>query len=180
MLKAIDIANFFIDLAIHDPNDAMTNMRVNKLVYFAQGHSLARNREPLFNEKIEAWDYGPVTRSVYDAFKPCGNNKIEYVSGDYSSTLFSIEQMELLLDVMREYGQYSTSKLVDLSHSQDSPWERVFKPHEDNEISQKSMQEYFSKYPLKHFQLPDVSADDCVGYTGEDGLTVLPAEYDYA
>lgn len=42
MCKAIDVANFFVDMANNDPNDCMTNLRVNKLLYFAQAWSLVR------------------------------------------------------------------------------------------------------------------------------------------
>ena len=58
MLKAIDVANFFVDLANSDPDDCMTNLRVNKLLYFAQAWSVVRRNKPLFEEDMQAWKYG--------------------------------------------------------------------------------------------------------------------------
>ena len=48
MVRAIDVANFFID-RMKDTDDPMTNARLNKFLYFAQGHSLARLGTPLFH-----------------------------------------------------------------------------------------------------------------------------------
>ena len=42
MCKVQDVADFFVDSALNDPEDNMTNLRVNKLLFFAQGWSLAR------------------------------------------------------------------------------------------------------------------------------------------
>lgn len=52
MCRAIDVANFFIDLANSDPDDCMTNLRVNKLLYFAQAWSLVRRGKPLFPDEL--------------------------------------------------------------------------------------------------------------------------------
>ena len=61
MVHAIDVARFFINIANTIPTyDLMTNLRVNKLLYFAQGECLRRLGYPLFDDDIEAWTYGPV------------------------------------------------------------------------------------------------------------------------
>ena len=54
MIKAIDIANFFIDLSNSLEEELMTNLKVNKLVYLAQAWSLVRLGKPLFCENIQA------------------------------------------------------------------------------------------------------------------------------
>ena len=51
-MKAIDVANFFITVGLMNEGTEMTNARINKLLYFAQGWHLAKTGEPLFNEKI--------------------------------------------------------------------------------------------------------------------------------
>ena len=59
MVHAIDVARFFINIANTIPtDDLMTNMRVNKLLYFAQGECLRQLGRPLFDEDMEAWQYG--------------------------------------------------------------------------------------------------------------------------
>lgn len=53
MLTALDVANFFINL-VKDTEDPMTDLRVNKYVYFAQGYALAKLGRPLFKDEIQA------------------------------------------------------------------------------------------------------------------------------
>ncbi|GHU75690.1 hypothetical protein AGMMS49992_20150 [Clostridia bacterium] len=64
-MKAIDAANFLIDIcAKSDQHDYMTNLRLQSLLFYAQGWSLVLRGEPLFDDPIEAWDHGPVVPSV--------------------------------------------------------------------------------------------------------------------
>ena len=60
MATVFDIANFFVDLANKTDDDYITNLKLNKLLYFAQGVSLARTDKTLFEESIEAWKLGTV------------------------------------------------------------------------------------------------------------------------
>ena len=66
MLSTTPIVNEFLDLA---SEDKITNLKLVKLCYIAQGLSLALLDKPLFSEPIEAWQYGPVVPSVYHEFK---------------------------------------------------------------------------------------------------------------
>ena len=70
MANVLDVAQFMI-LAAGDESD-MTNMKLNKLLYYAQGIHLARTGHPLFRDQIEAWQHGPVVPSVYQQYKEFG------------------------------------------------------------------------------------------------------------
>lgn len=178
MLKAIDVANFFVDLASSMEEEFMTNLKVNKLVYFAQAWSLVRLNRELFSEDVVAWTYGPVIPSVYDAFRPCGRNKIEHVCGEYTQAKFSSEELDLLVDVALQYGQYTAPTLVNITHKPKSPWSQVYKEHENNIITKESMREYFSALkPLPTFN-PAFDENDFVGYRDSEGFLVLPKEWD--
>lgn len=177
MLNAIDIANFFVDLANSDSDDCMTNLRVNKLIYFAQAWSLVRRNVPLFSEEIQAWTYGPVVQSVYQVFKGYGRDRIQYVHGDYSPDIFSSEELELLIDVAQCYGRFTSPALVDITHASNSPWKRVFSENENNVISKESLREYFSALKeLEGFHLNELCEEDFVGYRDKEGYLVLPRE----
>lgn len=182
MLKAVDYANFFIDLANSSDDDYISNLRLNKLLYFAQGYSLYKRGMPLFDDEIEAWKYGPVVPSVYRTFKVCGRGNIDETYGDYNVENFSSDELEILLNVAEEFGKYSSPKLVDITHAQGSPWQQVF--NEDAKhtiISKKSIADYFrDKMKLSPFNYDDVLALDVIGYRNEDGNYVLPKEYDEA
>ena len=99
MLKPLEIANFFIKIANSENEGSITNMKLNKLLYFAQAWSLTKYGEPLFEEEIQAWQHGPVVPSIYKAFRICGYNPINDTAGDFSSKNFSQRDIQLLIDV---------------------------------------------------------------------------------
>lgn len=154
MAKVEDVARFFIALAEqqnrHGRGDLMTNLRLQKLLYFAQGWHLQRYGRPLFDAAVEAWTYGPVVPSVYQIYKANGNRGIEGVEAP-DDDAFTPDEFDLLMDVAREYFPYSTGYLVDLSHAPDSPWRRT-QQSATATISQDLMRQYFSqKKQLKSF-----------------------------
>ena len=72
------IANEFIKLNV----GTMRQMKLQKLVYMAHGWNLAIHREPLVKERIEAWDGGPVMRSIWNQIRDYGFNAKGYLMGD--------------------------------------------------------------------------------------------------
>lgn len=180
MCKVQDVADFFVDSALSDPEDNMTNMRVNKLLFFAQGWSLAkRNGKPLFNDDFYAWDYGPVVPEIYRKYKVAGRGKIQGVDNENYDENFSDEENQLLIDVLREYSKYSTSGLVSLSHKAGSPWDKARKISKDKLIPKDDIKAYFeSQPPLQEFSMPDFSDSDFVGHRdSRTGNYVLPEEW---
>ena len=177
MANVFDIANFFIDVAIHNEEDCMTNLRLNKLLYFSQAWSLVKLNRPLFDNKIEAWDYGPVVPEVYHKYKTNKNINITEIDEDYSVENLSQEDFDLLLDIMREYGQYTTSRLVDFTHEAGSPW-HVCVNRNSKEITNESMKNYFVTKKLKIFDNQINLEKNLIGYLGNDGIPFLPAGFD--
>lgn len=157
MAKAIDVAKFFINLAQRqaeiDKGDLMTNLRLQKLLYFAQGSYLSRYGKPLFTDAIEAWTFGPVVPSVYHVYKAGGKGVI--ISEPPSTNAFTEEEYELLLDVAARFGDYSTHALVGMTHEADTPWNQT---ERGAEIKNESIKAYFDE----HYSLPsfdDILAD---------------------
>lgn len=68
MLSALVVSMFFIYL-LQDEDNGLSNMKLNKLLYYAQGYHLRRHSCPLFSEDIQACDYGPVVPVVYKHYK---------------------------------------------------------------------------------------------------------------
>ena len=69
MLSAQDVADFFILPALEDDGELITNLKLQKLLYYAQGYSLAILDRPIFPEKIEHWTHGPVVHEIYHKYK---------------------------------------------------------------------------------------------------------------
>ena len=82
MFKVEDIANWFLNENRRQMNfedsEYITNLKLQKLLYYAQGHYLAEQNTPLFNENFLAWEHGPVIRKIYDKYKTNGAKGIEY------------------------------------------------------------------------------------------------------
>src|SRR5688500_4115918 len=70
-----EVANFVLDLA-EEKGIALSNMAINKIVYFVHVDYLLAFSQPLVSAKIEAWDHGPVFRELYAEFKAFGDNSI--------------------------------------------------------------------------------------------------------
>jgi len=127
------VANLLLDLAEQEDDGALpiTNLALQKLLYFAHGHFLIRTRQPLVTGAFEAWTYGPVHPAVYQAFKGEADRPIKtravsrnVISGA-TSPLRNPDDPEVrrhLREVLRAYGHLSPGRLVDISHAQRGPW----------------------------------------------------------
>lgn len=176
MRKAMDVANFLLELFKFD-EERLTNLKLNKLLYYAQGCSYQRYGKPIFSDEIEAWQYGPVIPDVYKKFQPCGKNPIQDFDAVYDMT---DDEKDLLIDVAREYGRFSGSGLVTMTHKKGTPWEITYKPQEKNIIIPKELiAKYFrgeeSNLPTLNLEFDE---NDYIGYRDDDGYLVLPKEYD--
>lgn len=179
MLNAVDVANFFIYLMPNKENE-LTNLKMNKLLFYAQGHCLQRFSKPLFADEIQAWQYGPVVPSVYHTFKDYRNQPISTLPKSFDSDKFSEEEKELLVDVARVYGQYTGEALKNLTHKDGSPWSQVYDPYKrDIRITNDSIKEFFNKLPSIELPEFEIAEDDIIGYRDENDVLVLPEEYDY-
>jgi uncharacterized phage-associated protein len=130
------IANSFLDLAIGH-GQSLTPMKIQKLIYYANGWHSAIKREPLIDEQVEAWAYGPVIPSIYRAFREYGNQPITSPAMDFEffgepesgrdfhyhapSLEDNTHQTEfaraLLNRIWEIYGGYSAAQLSNLTHA---------------------------------------------------------------
>jgi len=114
------IADYILTMSDPDIGDIISNMKLQKLIYYAQGFHLALFDVPLFEEPIVAWEHGPVVESVYQDFKKFGASAIE-VPHDLDDTVLSDDQKDLMKEVYEVYGQFSAWKLRNMTHNE-LPW----------------------------------------------------------
>jgi uncharacterized phage-associated protein len=139
--KALDIAKKMLAKASSsDSEELISNMKLQKLLYYQQGFHLAYFGTPLFDEEIEAWMYGPVVSIVYNHYKKNDNKGIEYL-GD--TIILSDEEEGLFNDVYKVYGKYSAIGLMEMTH-QEMPWKSV-DPAMGNIITKDKMKTFFKK-----------------------------------
>lgn len=138
MYEARKICNFV--LARYDAQRfQLTNLRLNKLLFFMHAASLATRPDGLIRNHFEAWQYGPVVRPVFDAFKKHGEcwitapaSFLDYATGQQRAIPFDDIQSsdrELIEAVFAEYSHFSTGQLVALSHEPGGPWDLVYRAH---------------------------------------------------
>lgn len=141
MLSCDDVAKYFLALNDESAGDLISNLKLQKLAYYAQGFCLALYGRPLFSERIEAWQHGPVVPDLYHQYKGYGSNAIPAPEGlDYST--YSVEEQKLLDEVYEVYGQFSAWKLRNMTHDE-APW-RDMKDVVNGEITHDSLREFFS------------------------------------
>ena len=162
------IANYFIDLAA-ERGQLLSPMKLQKLVYFAHGWHLALMGEPLVNEPVEAWTFGPVLPSLYYAFKKYGNQPVdEHVKAywrtepqaggqpyyiEFSPGLDdeprSHEYTRALLDrIWDVYGPLDAIQLSNATHLPGTPWHDAFvrnghRPPRDEIIDETAIRDSF-------------------------------------
>lgn len=152
--QAKEIASFYIQLLNSIPDNSIDNLKLNKILYYAQAWSLTKRGKPIFSDEIIAWDYGPVIPEVYHMYKCCGSNAIVEAEAPFDEGRLSGEELELLIDVYRNYGKYTGWALKDMTHKKGAPWSQVYKKDQNNVISHDSMMEYYSNKILETFD-PD-------------------------
>ena len=132
-------ADFFLSIPDDDASNAISPMKLQKLLYYAQGFALATLNRPLFNEDFEAWEFGPVIPLIYHKYKKYGNGAIPHVDlpsfDDYTT-----EEKDLLDNIYDAFGQYSAWALSEMTHAT-PPWKDTPR---NSIISKESMKAFFA------------------------------------
>jgi uncharacterized phage-associated protein len=105
----------------------VTLMQLIKLVYLADGWSVALRNEPLSKHNPQAWQYGPVYPTVYKAFKRFGSGAITEPARDSATDVeiaepFSDDELALLEQVVDSYGRMHAFRLSEIMHRAGTPW----------------------------------------------------------
>jgi len=143
MTSAKDVARIFEYLSLQSDGCPIEVTRLNKLLYFAQGHALAEHKHALFTNQIDAWDHGPVVAVVYTGFDKIVERTIQFgLSGIHASP----EEMDMIMNVWDQYRNYTAKELVDLTHESGSPWRETYRPNVKNiHIPLELIQQYFDR-----------------------------------
>ncbi len=151
MLSCFDVARYFLSKVDEESGDGISNLKLQKLVYYAQGYYLALHGRPLFEERIEAWEHGPVVPELYRAYREHGSAPIPPPSGgelprEAFSPVEEHDRTKALLDEVYDvFGQFSAWKLRDMTH-EEQPWKTAYREHANREISHGAMRAYYRDY----------------------------------
>lgn len=124
--NALTVANEILKIAKRK-GISLTPMQIVKLTYIAHGWSLAILDRGLFENRIEAWKYGPVIPALYQATKKFGRGIIpSSLIQENDPSPFEGEVNRFLEDIVEKYGKLSGIDLSNLTHREGSPWHQVF------------------------------------------------------
>lgn len=119
----------------------VSNLALQKLLYFAHGLFLIEMKQPLVSGYFEAWEYGPVHPAAYQAFKVSGNRPItiraekqDPLTGHFSPLPKPQNPSlnRLISQVMSSFGRMTVGRLVEISHAKGAPWDVVVQDGKSN------------------------------------------------
>ena len=141
--SAASVANAFIDIAV-DNGFYLTNLKLQKLVYFAHGWYLAFTDTPLIDDDVQSWKYGPVIQSLHNDLKHYGLKPITKKIPTDENVVYKSEDWDFICSVYRKYSIFSPAQLIAMTHEPDSPWEQFGAGENDFQvISQDEIKKYF-------------------------------------
>jgi uncharacterized phage-associated protein len=112
----------------------ITNLALQKLLYFAHGIHLMATRRPLVFGYFEAWQHGPVHPAAYSAFKAAGGDPIDFRAYAWNPLTDARHALpnptdaavvECVRRVVQTYSRLTPGRLVELSHARGAPWDFI-------------------------------------------------------
>jgi uncharacterized phage-associated protein len=128
------VANYVLDVCA-ERGTPLTNLSLQKIVFFCHAWCLGRLKKPLIRHEFEAWEYGPVLPYLYRDFSGFGAEPItsravginpSTGSKEIVRANFEADITPLLDEVVAFYGRRTSSELVRLSHVPGGPWFNVW------------------------------------------------------
>lgn len=119
VISAIELSNYVIQKA-NEAGCSITHLKLQKILYYIQGTYLAETGDPLFEEPIEAWTYGPVIRDVYVHFVSNGALSL-HVDPHVEIPKLGISDRMIVDRVLEDKLKYTASELVGATHHE-MPW----------------------------------------------------------
>jgi len=146
-----------------EQGEGISNMKLQKLLYIANGLYLAKNGTPLIEEPIKAWTYGPVIENVYHEYKQYGNENITKIPWEYQLNNSKIkldnnvnEVVDFVLEVAKKL---SAIQLSNWTHAEKSPWSKA-KLQGNTIISEKDIKDFFVQFlPKENIADDTISID---------------------
>lgn len=122
------------NLMLDETLEPITNLALQKLLYFAHGIYLTEAKKPLVSGYFEAWQFGPVHPGAYEAFKTAGNRPIEFravrrdpLTGEATpiANPTNIRVINCVRRVILTFGNQTAGRLVEIAHAREAPWHHI-------------------------------------------------------
>lgn len=152
----LDISRYIISYS-NKMDYGISNLKLQKVLYFVQAYFLIQTGHPCFKDKIEAWDFGPVVPKAYGEYKQYGCGDIPTTKSfimidkdniwnskrvEFKEIAISDDDKSLIDKVIDKFSDYSATDMVELTQHQ-TPWIDAISS-QSNEIKNESIFEYFN------------------------------------
>lgn len=142
--SSLSIANAFIELAENE-GKALTNMHLQKLVFFSHGYTLAFLNRPLTSDVIKAWTFGPVYSALYNTLRTFGRSEINQPIPGVTKVEHQSDEYEIITNVWETYKFHSAAQLSRISHNLGSPWSQIWELDKFGEIPDNITRAYYRR-----------------------------------
>ncbi|MGD6873000.1 Panacea domain-containing protein [Sutcliffiella horikoshii] len=135
-ISALDVANLITSKV------KCTHLKLQKLLYLFYCEYIKKYKDRPFKEDFYAWPYGPVIKEVYEKYKIYGREILEQeddniqidkeksfilsVSSRFTKTPMHHKVVDVLKEVIEEYGELDAFTLVEITHMENGPWDKIF------------------------------------------------------
>lgn len=116
MANMLTVAAYICSRYEEEYGTKIDEMKLHKLMYFAQRESLIQNDKPLFRGTFRGWKYGPVLKDIREAYQD--PSLLPKVSEKTAAELKCVMDI-----VFREYAQKDSMSLSRLTHGEIS-WKK--------------------------------------------------------
>lgn len=121
--RAIDVADYIISRA-YQRGKPISNLKLQKMLYYAWVDFYKKTSRHLFYEPICAWPLGPVVPEVYNEYCSYGGRPIRFLIDD---TDIRDSDSYILDQIIDKYVDIPASVLVNQTHVAGGAWDTIYK-----------------------------------------------------
>ena len=142
-MRAMEIANALLEIS-QSEGLPISNLHLQKMLYYAQGFSYAFDHRELFEDDFEAWKDGPVIPKVYNEFRRYGASPVAPTEAGALGHIANKETRDFLQIIVQTVGKKDPWALVEKTHAE-APWRENYSYSDSRIIPKKDIQTYFEQ-----------------------------------
>ena len=143
--NALDISNYILYYYKHSKDYYISNLRLQRLLYYCQAKWLVDNNAPLFSDDILSWDNGPIVRNIYRRYKPYGSAIIPTDTiTETDIIMINDNDRKILNRILDKCIEITSNDLKDITVA-NSAWKDCYQVHRENVIPHDKIKEFFKE-----------------------------------
>lgn len=125
LIKALELSKYIISKCIND-KDPITNLQLQKILYYIQYDFLSNRNEPIFSDDIEAWAFGPVIPNVYYYFSVFGSDFIDAKFENYQEIIDNESIRNIIDSIVEKKRKLNPWDMVEDTHKKGKAWDLIY------------------------------------------------------